>query len=201
MDLAEEFARYLEIERNLAPNTVQAYRRDVGQYLAFLPAGVEPTTASFPIVRKYAQHLAHEGLGARSRARKLAAVRALYRYLAREYAVAADPTKGIASPKLPKRLPKLLDRHEIAVLLAAPGSRTPQRLRDRALLHLLYATGLRIAEALALDVDVAVALKPDEEGLCEILVEGKGRKERVVLADREVLGTLVDYLERGRPEL
>lgn len=201
MRQAEEFALYLEIERNLAPNSVKAYRRDIGEFLAFLPAGVEPTGADFALIRKFAQFLANRGLGPSSRARKLAAVRAFYRYLARERMVSVDPTKGVAAPKLPRRLPKLLDVRDVERLLDAPGDRTPQALRDRAFLHLLYASGLRIAEAVALDCQTFGELVPDEDGLAEFSVVGKGRKERIVLVDDRALSALEDYLSRGRPKL
>ncbi len=199
--LADEFALYLEIERNLSPNSVRAYRRDIAQYLAFLPKETDAIRADFALVRKFAQFLAHEGLGPASRARKLAAVRAFYRYLARERVVTADPTKGVQAPKQPRRLPKLLDASEVERLLGAPDTRTPQGLRDRALFHLLYATGLRIAEAIALDCVTVADLVADDDGLAEFAVFGKGRKERIVLIDRHALVSLSNYLDRSRPIL
>lgn len=196
----DAFEVYLTVERNVSPNTVAAYLRDLQQFTAFL-RGKPAEEADYALLRKFAQHLAVEGLEPSSRQRKLAAVRAFYKFLVRERLVVKNPTKGLHAPKLGQRLPRFLDPNEVGALLAAPDPRTPQGLRDRALLELLYATGLRVAEAAGLPVEAARALETDEAGLAELVVEGKGRKERGVLLDARAMAALRLYLERGRPEL
>ncbi len=196
----DAFEVYLTIERNVSPNTVAAYLRDLRQYLDFL-RDKPPEEVDYLTVRKFAQHMALEGLEPSSRQRKLAAVRTFYKFLVRERLVTKNPTKGVTAPKLGHKLPRFLDPLEVKALLAAPDTRTPQGLRDRALLELLYATGLRVAEAAAVSIEVALALETDETGLAEMVVEGKGRKERGVLLDGRAMAALRLYLERGRPEL
>lgn len=196
----DAFEAHLAVERNVSPNTVAAYLRDLRQYLEFL-RGRPPEDADYALLRKYAQHLASEGLEPASRQRKLAAVRAFYKFLVRERLAAKNPTKGLRAPKQGHRLPRFLDPQEVRSLLAAPDPRTPQGLRDRALLELLYATGLRVGEAAALRLEAVETLQTDDQGLAELVVEGKGRKERGVLLDGRALAALRLYLERGRPEL
>jgi len=194
------FTLHLEVERDFSPHTIAAYRRDVSHFLEFLE-GDPPETADHARLRRYVQHLARAGLSAASRQRKLAAVRAFYRYLARERLVAKDPTRGLVAPKQARRLPKFLDPPEVAALLNVPGTASPQGLRDRALLYMLYATGLRVAEAVALTAAAAATLETDAAGLAELIVSGKGRKQRGVLLDPPALAALGDYLDRGRPAL
>ncbi|MBI6545891.1 MAG: tyrosine recombinase [Cyanobacteria bacterium NC_groundwater_1444_Ag_S-0.65um_54_12] len=214
MEWVEGFMLYLDVERAFSPNTVIAYRRDLQQFITFWQeaavaaphdeanaANRELASADSTIIRRFAHHLLRLGLAPASRARKLAAVRAFYRYLARERVLKKDPTKGVLTPKLGHRLPRFLDREEVRALLAAPDVRTPQGLRDRALLELLYATGLRVAELAAIKLSDVTELRSDESGLAEIIIEGKGRKQRVVLLDSSTLAILERYLQDGRPIL
>jgi len=136
-----------------------------------------------------------QGIVKASIARKLSAIRSFYRYLLREGAIASIPIADTASPKLDRRLPSFLTLKEIEQLLKAPDSSTPQGQRDRALLELLYASGLRVSELVNLNLE-QVNLNTRE-----IRVWGKGSKERVVLMGKPAATALMTYLSQGRPKL
>jgi integrase/recombinase XerD len=198
------FLDHLSVERGLSSNTLEAYRRDLGRYAAFLrDRGVrEPALAGEPEIAAFIQHLSESeyepGKAYRpsSVARTLAAVRSLHRFLLREGDTLADPAEGVARPKVPRNLPRPLTVDEVAALVAAPGEDgTPVALRDRAILETLYGAGLRISELVGLDVD-DVDL---EEGSVRAL--GKGARERVVPLGRYAVRALGGYLVRGRPAL
>ena len=192
----ERFLAYLASERRASPHTMRAYRADLGQYASFLAdRGESLVRASPSLVRGFLAHVAG-GSGPTGIGRKLSAVRSLYRFLVREGLVAANPARGVASPRLPRRLPRALPEEEVATLVEAPAGRAdPLALRDRAVLELLYASGLRVAELVGLDVE-HVDLS---EGLVRVL--GKRRKERVVPVGRSAREAIVRYLECGRPAL
>jgi len=192
----ERFLAYLASERRASPHTLRAYRTDLGQYASFLAdRGESLVRASPSLVRGFLAHVAG-GSGPTGIGRKLSAVRSLYRFLVREGLVAANPARGVASPRLPRRLPRALPEEEVATLVEAPAGRAdPLALRDRAVLELLYASGLRVAELVGLDVE-HVDLS---EGLVRVL--GKRRKERVVPVGRSAREAIVRYLECGRPAL
>ncbi|HEX6262393.1 MAG TPA: site-specific tyrosine recombinase XerD [Actinomycetota bacterium] len=197
------FLDHLAVERGLSSNTLEAYRRDLRRYLAFLgKRGVaEATRASEEDVAAFVRHLSgaeyapERRYQASSVARALAAVRALHRFLALEGLTEDDPTQGVIRPRIPRSLPKPLSVDEVADLLAAPGDTEPPALRDTAILEVLYGGGLRISELVALDVD-DVDL---EEG--SVRVVGKGEKERVVPLGRYAVRAAEAYLARGRPAL
>lgn len=193
-DLAS-FLRSLEGERGVSPHTLQAYRRDVRQFLRFareqrVSAWAEVTT---PVARRYVAHLDRR-YARRSVARQLSALRTLYRFLYREGRVARNPFTLTAAPKQPRRLPKVLSREEVAAVLGAPDTATPLGLRDRALLEVLYATGLRVGELVSLQ-------RRDIAESDELRVLGKGRRERVVLMGPPAQEALGQYLRVGRPKL
>jgi len=197
------FLDYLSVERGLAANTLDAYRRDLARYLEHLDrTGVrdlgEVTEA---VIEGFVRHLSsveyapEKRYRASSVARTLAAVRTLHRFLVREGETGADPTEGVVRPKIPRSLPRPLTVDEVAAIVGAPGDADPVALRDRALLETLYGAGLRISELVGLDVD-DVDL---EEGSVRAL--GKGSKERIVPLGRYAVGSLEAYLTRGRPAL
>ncbi|GAJ21526.1 unnamed protein product, partial [marine sediment metagenome] len=140
-------------------------------------------------------HLMENGFVKASIARKLSAIRSFYRYLLREEIIATSPVATTSSPKLDKRLPSFLTIEEINRLLEAPDLSTPQGLRDRALLELLYASGLRVSELVSLNLE-GVNLDTNE-----IRVWGKGSKERVVLIGKPAARALTAYLSQSRPKL
>jgi integrase/recombinase XerD len=200
----ESFLRQLAIERGLAKNTVSAYRRDLKVYLVFLE---QSQTASFAdvseqTVANYAQSLVQvRGLASSSVARMLAAVRGLHKYLLSENQVTQDVAASVKPPKSSRRLPKAISVAEVERLLDAAGpaaesadSMSSIRVRDRALLELLYATGARVSEVVNLDLDDLV-----DPTLVRLF--GKGAKERIVPVGGFAQRALQAYLVRIRPAL
>ncbi|MFQ5966989.1 MAG: site-specific tyrosine recombinase XerD [Acidimicrobiia bacterium] len=183
-EIAEEFLASLGAERGLSTNTVDAYRRDVGQYLAFL----EDSPPSEAQVEGFLSDLAELGLATSSISRKLAAVRGLHRFAVAEGLASKDPTVSVGSPRDTKRLPKTLTTDEAAAVVEAPDVSTPLGRRDAALLELLYATGARVAEAVALDLaDVDLADRT-------ALLTGKGDKQRLVPLGTAATHAITRYL-------
>jgi integrase/recombinase XerC len=185
----DQFKSYLINERRVSPLTVLNYGRDLDRLYAFCGRRavadwqhLEPTH-----VRLYVAELHKAGLAGRSIQRHLSALRSFYRFLLREGAVVRDPAAGIGAPKSPHRLPKSLSPDEAARLLAI-DARDPTACRDRALLELLYSSGLRLAELVALDLD-------DLLGDGTVRVSGKGGKVRVLPVGRQARAALKEWLE------
>lgn len=183
-DGAAEFLGALHAERGLADATVAAYRRDLRQYLRFLD-GAEPDPDR---VSAFVASLHDRGLAASTIARKIAAVRGLHRFLLAEGYRGEDPTVLVETPRRSASLPKALTVDEVLRLLDAPDAATPAGRRDRALLEFLYATGARVAEAVALD-----QLDLDLDGGTALL-RGKGGKQRIVPVGRPALEAITAYL-------
>ena len=211
VELVRAVGRYLDhlvVERGLAQNTVTAYRRDLSRYLAHLtrtaPDVRVPRDITTDHVRAFIRVLRegddeHPPLSARSSARVLAAVRGAHAFWATESTVDADVASRVSPPPPPQRLPKAIGATEVENLLAAPDPETPAGLRARAFLELLYATGARISEAVALDVDDLAGLH--DEDLALIRLVGKGDKHRLVPVGSYAVTALDRYLVRARPEL
>jgi site-specific recombinase XerD len=182
--------------RGLGEQTRRAYGIDVGQLAAWASAQeIEPAAVDARVLRRFAGVLSERGNSRSTVARKLAALRAFYRVLTERGEIDASPADLVASPKRDSNLPTVLSRTEIDQLLDSLPVATPLDLRDRALLELAYASGLRAAELVDLDVD---SLDRDGE---QLRVEGKGAKTRIVPAGELAWRALDAYLERGRPEL
>ena len=185
----------LEDQRGLSPNTVAAYRRDLGQFFAFVagegagrPADVDRRTA-----RRYLAHLDEEGYSRRSVARKASAVRAFYADGGRRGDIEVNPFEGISRPKLGRPLPHALPTRAVIAGIESIETDTPLGLRDRAILDVLYSTGLRISELASMTVaDVGGDL---------LTVTGKGEKTRRVPVGRPARDAMTRYLESGRPSL
>ena len=200
---SDRFLDYLAVERGLSPNTLEAYRRDLRRYAAYLAergiadpaAAVEDDIAGFVAHLSSSEYRPGHGYRPSSVARALAAVRSFHRFLVMEGEARADPAEGVARPKVPRNLPRPLSVDEVAALVAAPGDDDPVALRDRAILETLYGAGLRISELVALDVD-DVDL---EEG--SVRAVGKGSKERIVPLGRYAVRALEAYRTRSRPAL
>jgi integrase/recombinase XerD len=199
--LALDFLAYLELERGLSRNTLEAYRSDLLQFGAFLGRrGVGVLAAQHGDLAAFLAELAagsdeRPPVAPATLQRKAACLRSFYRYLRREQAIDHDPTADLRGPRKTQRLPQVLTREEVAQLLAVPAGPDPRALRDRALLELMYACGLRASEAIGLEVgDVDLA-----EGV--LRARGKGSKERIVPVGRAAISALGAYLERGRPRL
>ena len=193
----DSYLDHLAIERGLAQRSVEAYGRDLSAFARGLVARRvrNPTAIRADDVRAHLVALEGRGLAARSQARALAAVRSYLRWVAREHRLAEDPTAHIRLRRPPGRLPRSLGHGEVGriVTVTVPGGRRPQR--DRALLELLYACGLRVSEATALPVH-ALNL---EAGFVTVL--GKGNKERVVPLGQHAREAILEYLAGERPTL
>ncbi len=190
------FLTHLATERRLSPHTVDAYGRDLQQLAAFAAGrGAEPAALDRRDVDTFVRQLMAEGRAPRSVARTVAAVRTFYRYLAVNGHVAASPADEVTAPRTIRTLPKYLTADQVEALLAAPDVTTPRGLRDRAMLELLYATGLRVSELVSLapgDINL-------EEGFLSTM--GKGRKARMVPMGEQAAGWLQRYLAESRPVL
>ncbi|HOJ13159.1 MAG TPA: site-specific tyrosine recombinase XerD [Deltaproteobacteria bacterium] len=194
--LVDSFLEYLVAERSSPENTLRAYALDVADYLSFLESrGIAAADAEAWTLEDYAVHLRASGLKATSVTRKLSAIRHFYRFLLEEDAAERDPTKDVASPKRVRTLPEVLSREEVERLVESPDCSTPQGVRDRAMLEVLYATGLRVSELVGLrlhDVDLAVGY---------VLSRGKGDKERIVPLGESARRWLARYVGEARPRL
>src|SRR3954452_9134006 len=194
-----DFLAYLEFERGLSRNTLEAYRTDLLQFGRFLDAHeVSAVDASAADVSDFLTHLAGGNGKAASPAtihRKAACLRSFYRHLRREGVRDSDPTASLSAPRRGRKLPQVLTRGEVERLLSQPKGTEPTALRDRALLELMYACGLRASEAIGLEV---ADLDLEEGGL---RARGKGSKERVVPIGGTAVGAVRIYLERGRPKI
>jgi tyrosine recombinase XerC len=196
-DVFNKYVNYLEVERNASRYTVRNYTHDLLDFFTFLKNKDIKSLNEVDrlMVREYLAHLVQSGFVKSSIARRLSAIRSLYRYLLREQIVSSSPVATTTSPKLDKRLPDFLTPNEVARLLQSPDLLTPQGQRDRAILELLYASGLRVSELVSLDLE-QVNLHSNE-----IRVWGKGAKERVVLMGEPAANALHTYLNQGRPKL
>ena len=186
----EDFLLHLRIEKGRATNTLSAYSRDLDRYLESLD-GVSVTAATAKDVQEFTQSLRSAGLKSSSINRTMTAVRGLHRYLFAEGVADKDPTADVEPMKLPRGLPKALSEQEITSLLEAPDGTDPLATRDRAILEVLYGTGMRISECTTLsleDVDMAGAL---------LRVTGKGSKQRVVPLGRLAGAALERWLAPG----
>ncbi len=190
----DDFIMHLQVERNLSAHSLKAYRQDLDQFHRFL-GDVPLPAVDYLTIRRYLGELSSKGYERTSMARKLATLRTYFRFLAKERHVEANPLSLVSSPKSIRRLPKFLDWTELKSLLGAPDMETALGLRDRAILELLYATGMRVGEIVALAVS---AIDWQER---EIVVFGKGSKERVVLMDDHSAELLQRYLQEARARL
>jgi tyrosine recombinase XerC len=190
----DTFVAHLRDERNLSANTVAGYQRDVEQFFRFVARGrvVDPRQVDPLLLRRFLAQLSTRGLAVSSIARKAAALRACFRLLARRGLVDADPAAGLGSPRGPRRLPSVLKQRQVEALLSRPQPLDPVGLRDRAILELLYATGMRVGELCALELG-DVELDSDS-----VRVHGKGGKQRIVPFGEPARAALLEYLVEGR---
>ena len=192
----EEFLHHLAVERGLARNTVVAYGQDLAKFARFLQRKARtPKQVRQGEIDEFARDLARDGLGPRSVARALNAVRMFYRYMVAEKLVAADPTAEVRAPRMWKTLPRFLTLDEVDRLLAAPDASSPLGCRDAAMLEVLYATGLRVSELVSLRLRDANL----DAGILSCM--GKGSKERLVPLSRTAVVRLRAWPATGRPGL
>ena len=171
--LLANFLNYLAVEKGLARNTLESYERDLRKYLFFMRAK-EPDDITRSDVVSFMSHLSSEGISTASAARCLAAVRGFHKYLMTDEHARIDPTENIDTPRGWKRLPKTLSTHDVDALLRQPDPSSPLGLRDKAMLEMLYATGLRVSEL------VGLRLRDLHLDAGYVRCVGKGSKERVV---------------------
>ena len=194
---AEDFLTHLLIEKGRSPNTLSAYRCDLSKYAAYLAdRKVEIRDATHQDIEGFTALLHEAQLAATSTNRTMSAVRGLHRYLFAEGVTTEDPTADVEQNKLPRGLPKALSQDEVTAVLEAPGTESAPDVRDRAILELLYGTGMRISECVGLsleDIDQPAAL---------IRVTGKGNKQRLVPIGRLAAKALEMWLgPAGRSNL
>lgn len=191
-----EFLDFCRIEKALAKNSLEAYARDLTRFSTHLAGSDQrPSKASADQVAAFVDSLFQAGLSSRSIARALSSLRGFYRYLLIAERISDDPTADIALPSQWKSLPKFLTLEEVDRLLEAPDRQTPRGARDFAMLQLLYASGLRVSELIAvqraeLDADLGV-----------LRTRGKGDKQRLIPVGKDALAAIENYEQFGRPEL
>ncbi len=194
--LVHDFLEHLHLERNLSPHTVKAYGRDIEKFCSFASdyygiarSRLQPSDADTTGVRAYVIHLGQSGLGRRSQGRALSALRTMFRFACREEILRSNPAKGVSSPKPDQTLTRHLRPAEIERLLAAPSGDGPLTRRDRAILEILYASGLRVGELVGIDwPDI------DLQGRM-VRVLGKGGNERLIPFGRPAQAALGAWLE------
>ncbi|MBZ4646820.1 MAG: integrase/recombinase XerD [Petroclostridium sp.] len=192
--LVQKFVDFLENEKGLSDNTLQSYRRDVQQYISYLKemnisniAGVNKTA-----VITYLLYLQKKGRATSTISRNLASIRSFYQYLNKVNIVEQDPTQNLESPKVEKKLPQILSTQEVELLLEQPKCVDLKGYRDKAMLELLYATGIRVSELIYLDLeDINL-----EMGFIKC---NKGNKERIIPLGTIAVSALEDYINKARP--
>ena len=204
--LRREYASYLQVEKGLRPKSVEAYRSDLVIFAEYAESvGQELLGADEACLRGFLGHLRTHGVESRTVARKLSCLRGFYRWLVKDGRIVGDPTVNLESPKSWKVLPKSLAQVDVAAMLDVVGARARtgdaegaglgQRLRDWALMELLYAGGLRVSEV------VGIRQEDLQLDAARVIVRGKGDKDRIVPLGAAAVAAMVEYLERGRPLL
>jgi len=198
LEKVEEFLSYLRVEKAYSANTLAAYQNDLSQFVGYLQSRPRAITGwgavSKDTVINYIMYMKEREYASSSVARKLAAVKSFVHFLVREGYLKDDPTATLESPRLRKRLPKTLTRNEVARLLDAPAKGDdPKSLRDRALLEVLYATGMRVTELVSLQLNDANLASGSVR-----VIHGKRQKERIIPIHPQAIEALDVYLQRGR---
>ena len=195
-ELVDSLLTHLAVERGVSPHTVRAYAADLARYLEWAErSGIDPVDLSHRQMRAYLAELDCAKYARRTIARRLSAIRTFFAYLHTQGIVATDPSAVLTTPKVPSRLPKVMEADAVELMLDAPDITTSAGVRDKAILELLYATGARVSEIAGLrlaGVDLAQA---------QLTLMGKGSKERIVPVHRLATDSLRAYLLGARPGL
>lgn len=192
-----EFINYLAVERGLAPNTLESYGRDLRQFQTYLQNDKMDMIkdSNRNTILSYLNNLQTKGRAVSTISRNLAAIKSFYQYLVRERYLEKDPAANLESPKLEKKLPKILSINEVEELLKQPNAFLPSGQRDKAMLELLYATGIRVSELISLNIsDVNLDMG-------YIKCYGKGSKERIVPLGSIAARCVQEYISKGRSKL
>ena len=194
--LLQSYLRFLQAERNLSPYTLRNYENDLRSFFHYAEdAGRDIRDVDRYLLRAYLARLRGEEMAPASIVRRVSTIRSFYRFLARQGHIEHDPLVGVHSPKKGRRLPSFLSPKQVLAILGSVEGDSPKALRDRAILELLYAAGLRLSELVALDAsDVDI-------GERQARVLGKGNKERIAVMGRAAADALRRYLRDGRPAL
>ncbi len=200
----KHFLTFMSVEKGSAANTISAYRNDLEQVRQFVHTTCSNGTQAEwcdvnpAVLQGYVQHLRDKDYADATVARKVAAVKSFFNYLTAEGLVPSDPTESLSSPRVGKTLPKALTVREVDELLEQPRKRsTPEAKRDKAMLELLYATGMRVSELVSLDLD-SIELHQNK---ATVRCKGKGGKERLIPIHDQAVHALRIYLQEARPEL
>jgi tyrosine recombinase XerC len=195
-DLIDRYVTDIGVEKNLSPLTLRNYRQDLGDFAAYLRhSQIDLADLDRHSIRGYLAELANRGLSRGSVIRKVSTIKGFFRFLDREGEIERNPLLALRGPRKPQKLPSFLRMEQVEALLNAPERDTPQGLRDRAILEFLFSSGVRVGELVGLDVrDVLHA-----DG--EVVVHGKGDKERRVFIGHPARIALGRYLKDGRPTL
>lgn len=196
-ELIDTFLSYLSVERGLAHNTIISYQGDLNSYIDFLESRAIDALSktSRNDITNFMLYQKDKGLSSNSVARRLAAVKGFYRFLVRERILKSDPTSLVDSPKLWKKIPETLSLNEVDVLLNQPNIRDTQGIRDKAILEILYATGMRVSEV----VNLKLGNLNFDIGFARCI--GKGNKERIIPMGAKAITSIKRYLEASRPKL
>jgi integrase/recombinase XerD len=196
-EYVNQFINYLAVERGLAQNTLESYGRDLRQFQQYVESKDTEiiNDSARTTILNYLSNLQEKGRAVSTISRNLAAIKSFYQYMVRERYMTQDPAATLESPKLEKKLPKILTISEVEELLKQPSSQVPTGARDIAMLELLYATGIRVSELISLNIaDVNLDMG-------YIKCYGRGAKERIVPLGSIAAKCVQEYISKGRPKL
>lgn len=190
-----DFITFCRMEKGLSRNSLEAYGRDLEDLRSFAEPATGGALPDAELLNTYVNHMYAKKLTSRSISRHLSSIRNFFGFLVMEDRIQEDPTEHLSSPKQWSTIPRFLNKDEIGKLIAAPDATKPTGLRDRAMLELLYATGIRVTELISLQVSSL------DSGLGLLRVTGKGNKQRIVPVNQTALRMVRNYMEDGRPAL
>ncbi|MCM3089086.1 site-specific tyrosine recombinase XerD [Bhargavaea ginsengi] len=197
-DALNDYLHFLRVERQLADNTIGSYKRDLLGYIRHLEKVEQPgslDSVSRPDILRYLQVLEESGKSPRTISRHISSIRSFHQFLVRERITSADPTIQLDLPKLEMKLPRVLSVGEVDSLIAAPDRSKPAGVRDRAMLEMLYGTGMRVSECIGINTgDVHLSM-----GFARVF--GKGGKERIVPLGRTAVDAITEYIGQARPSM
>lgn len=190
----DQFIHYLAVERGLAKNTLESYGRDLKQFQGYIKENSDRKIEDLtnPVIVEYLGVLKEQGKAVSTISRNIAAIKSFYQYLVRKDYLKQDPSETLATPKVAKKLPKILSIAEVESLLKLPNAKTAGGTRDKAMLELLYATGMRVSEIIGLNI-------PDINlDMGYIRCYGKGTKERIIPLGSIAVKSVREYIKKGR---